>query len=122
MPTCATCGRDNPDHARFCMWCASVLPTVSAEGQVRKVVTVVFCDVVGSTRLVDELDAEAAHDVMTRFFELTRGVLERHGGTVEKYIGDAVLAVFGIPTLHEDDALRAVRAAVDMRDALTAVN
>jgi class 3 adenylate cyclase/tetratricopeptide (TPR) repeat protein len=122
MATCAACGRDNPDQARFCMWCAAVLPVTAAEGQVRKVVTVVFCDVVGSTQLIDQLDAETAHDVMTRFFERTRTVLERHGGTVEKYIGDAVMAVFGIPTLHEDDALRAVRAAVDMRDALAEVN
>ncbi|HEV2951920.1 MAG TPA: adenylate/guanylate cyclase domain-containing protein, partial [Actinomycetota bacterium] len=88
----------------------------------RKTVSIVFCDVVGSTPMGDELDPETVRRVMTRFFEEMRRVLERHGGTVEKYIGDAVMAVFGIPRMHEDDALRATRAAADMRSALTSLN
>jgi class 3 adenylate cyclase/tetratricopeptide (TPR) repeat protein len=89
---------------------------------VRKVVTIVFTDVVDSTALGERLDPETLRGVLTRYFEVARAALERHGGTVEKFIGDAVMAVFGIPTLHEDDALRAVRAAVDMRSALEGLN
>jgi class 3 adenylate cyclase/tetratricopeptide (TPR) repeat protein len=85
-------------------------------------VTVVFCDVTGSTSLGERLDPESLRKVMARYFEAMKGVLERHGGTVEKFIGDAVMAVFGIPRLHEDDALRAVRAVSEMREALTSLN
>jgi class 3 adenylate cyclase/tetratricopeptide (TPR) repeat protein len=88
----------------------------------RKTVTIVFCDVADSTVLGDRLDPESVREVMTRFFRAMRDVLEHHGGTVEKYIGDAVMAVFGIPLLREDDALRAVRAAVQMQEALDGVN
>ena len=104
------------------MSCASPLTAVPALGMARKTVSIVFCDVVGSTPMGDELDPETVRRVMTRFFDEMRSVLERHGGTVEKYIGDAVMAVFGIPRLHEDDALRATRAAADMRSALTSLN
>jgi class 3 adenylate cyclase/tetratricopeptide (TPR) repeat protein len=90
--------------------------------QSRKIVTILFTDVVGSTSLGEGLDAEVLRSVMTTYFDRMRPVLERHGGTVEKYIGDAIVAVFGIPQVHEDDALRAVRAAHDMRDALDALN
>jgi class 3 adenylate cyclase/tetratricopeptide (TPR) repeat protein len=86
------------------------------------VVTVLFSDVKGSTALGQELDPEALRKLMQRYFEEMRTVIERHGGRVEKYIGDAVMAVFGVPQLHEDDALRAVRAALDMRQALMALN
>jgi class 3 adenylate cyclase/tetratricopeptide (TPR) repeat protein len=88
----------------------------------RKTVTFVFTDVVGSTSLGERLDPELLRRVMTTYFERMRSVLERHGGTVEKYIGDAVVAVFGIPDLREDDALRAVRAAAEMRGALDELN
>jgi len=91
-------------------------------GEVRKTVTVLFCDITGSTSLGEQLDPESLRGLMSRFFEEMQVVLERHGGTVEKYIGDAVMAVFGIPVVHEDDALRAVRAAVEMRDALASLN
>jgi class 3 adenylate cyclase/tetratricopeptide (TPR) repeat protein len=88
----------------------------------RKTVTVVFSDVSGSTALGERLDPEALRQVMARYFDETRAVLEHHGGTVEKFIGDAVMAVFGIPSVHEDDALRAVRAAAEMRDSLAGLN
>jgi class 3 adenylate cyclase len=81
-------------------------------------VTVVFCDVTGSTALGESIDPETLRALLARYFERMRGIVERHGGTVEKFIGDAVMAVFGVPVAHEDDALRACRAAVEMRDAL----
>jgi hypothetical protein len=81
-----------------------------AAHEVRKVVTVVFCDVVGSTALGESTDPEALRAVLARYFERMSGVVERHGGTVEKFIGDAVVAVFGVPVVLEDDALRACRA------------
>jgi class 3 adenylate cyclase len=84
----------------------------------RKVVTVLFCDLVGSTALGETVDPERLRLLLVRYFEAMRAIVERHGGTVEKFIGDAVMAVFGVPVLHEDDALRACRAAVEMRDAL----
>ena len=84
--------------------------------------TVVFTDVTGSTDLGEQLDPETMRAVITRYFDAMQTVIERHGGTVEKFIGDAVMAVFGVPQVHEDDALRAVRAAVDMREALAALN
>ena len=90
--------------------------------ETRKLVTIIFSDVSGSTSLGERLDAEALRRVMARYFEEMRTILERHGGTVEKFIGDAVMAVFGMPVVHEDDALRAVRAAVGMRDALDRLN
>src|SRR5205823_5048889 len=87
----------------------------------RKVVTALFCDVTGSTELGEELDPEALDEVMNRYFSELRAVIERHGGTVAKFIGDAVMAVFGIPRVSEDDALRAVRAAWEIRGRLPAV-
>ena len=90
-------------------------------GQRRKVVTVVFADVVGSTAMGERVDPETLRWAMQRWFGRMRDVVERHGGTVENYIGDAVMAVFGIPVAHEDDALRAVRAAGEMRDEVAAL-
>src|SRR4051794_27322087 len=84
----------------------------------RKVVTVLFCDVVGSTALGESIDPEALQGLLARYFERMKAIVESHGGSVEKFIGDAVMAVFGVPVLHEDDALRALRAAIEMRDAL----
>src|SRR6266568_7828957 len=88
----------------------------------RRTVTVLFADVADSTPLGERLDPEALRQVMSRWFDRMSEVLERHGGTVEKFIGDAVMAVFGIPELHEDDALRAVRAADEVRAALDGLN
>jgi class 3 adenylate cyclase/tetratricopeptide (TPR) repeat protein len=106
------------------MSCGGPLPAggLIPAREVRKVVTVVFADVTGSTGLGERLDPESLRAVMGRWFEAMRAVLERHGGTVEKFIGDAVVAVFGVPVLHEDDALRAVRATQEMRTALATLN
>ena len=90
--------------------------------QKRKTVTVLFCDVTGSTALGERLDPESFRQVMRRYFDTARAVIERHGGTVEKFIGDAVMAVFGAPMLHEDDALRAVRAAAGLREEIAVLN
>ena len=119
MLTCPQCGEENPERAKFCLNCATPLGVPAAAGkEVRKTVTVLFCDVTGSTELGEKLDPEALRAVLSRYFERMKAIVERHGGTVEKFIGDAVMAVFGVPTLHEDDALRALRAAVEMREAL----
>jgi class 3 adenylate cyclase/tetratricopeptide (TPR) repeat protein len=122
MQVCPSCGVENPDEARFCMACASLLAEPSPTREVRKSVTVVFCDVTGSTALGELLDPEALRRVMGRYFQTMKIAIEHHGGTVEKFIGDAVMAVFGIPNVHEDDALRAARAAVEMRDGLRDLN
>jgi class 3 adenylate cyclase len=120
---CAACGETNADRARFCQNCGSPLAEpIPDPAETRKVVTVVFADVTGSTALGELLDPETLRRVMSRYFDEMSGVIERHGGAVEKFIGDAVMAVFGIPRLHEDDALRAVRAARDMGDALGELN
>jgi class 3 adenylate cyclase len=90
--------------------------------ELRKTVTVLFADLVESTELAEQFDPESLRQVMSRYFEAMRSVLESHGGTVEKFIGDAVVAIFGVPLVHEDDALRAVRAAAEMRERLSALN
>src|SRR3954462_15290204 len=118
--TCPACGRENAPDARFCANCGASLAT--AEEEARKVVTVLFTDVSGSTALGERLDPELLRRVMWRYFETVQGVLERHGGTVEKFIGDAVMAVFGVPIVREDDALRAVRAAAEIGEALRGLN
>jgi class 3 adenylate cyclase len=122
VPTCSNCGQDNPEGFRFCGRCGAALAPAEAPREVRKTVTIVFTDVTGSTALGERLDPETTRRLMRRYYEAMSAVVERHGGTVEKYIGDAVMAVFGIPTLHEDDALRAVRAAAEMRESLQALN
>ncbi len=122
MITCRVCGQDNPATNRFCGACAAPLEHTEAAPQIRKTVTIVFCDVVGSTAMGEALDPESLRQVMERYFAAMRSAIEHHGGSVEKFIGDAVMAVFGVPVLHEDDALRAVRAAAEMRTALAALN
>jgi class 3 adenylate cyclase/tetratricopeptide (TPR) repeat protein len=122
MAACPNCGRENPDAARFCHACAAPLQQAAAPPEVRKTVTVVFSDVADWTPVGERLDPESLRRLMARYFEEMAAALERHGGTVEKFVGDAVMAVFGVPTLHEDDALRAVRAAVEMRERLAVLN
>lgn len=122
MLTCPNCGRESPDDFAFCPACSAPLTPAASAREVRKTVTVLFCDVTGSTALGEQIDPESLRDVQSRYFDAMRQAIERHGGTIEKYIGDAVMAVFGIPQLHEDDALRAARAAADMRDGLAALN
>ena len=117
MITCGQCGRESPDDFVFCPGCGAALAPVSAR-EVRKVVTVLFCDLTGSTAIGERTDPEALRALMNRYYDTARGVLERHGGRVEKFVGDAVMAVFGIPVASEDDALRATRAAVELRDVV----
>jgi class 3 adenylate cyclase/tetratricopeptide (TPR) repeat protein len=118
VTVCANCGHENPEEARFCNACATPLAAAPLAREQRKTVTVLFCDVTGSTSLGESTDPEALRALLARYFERMKGIVESHGGSVEKFIGDAVMAVFGAPQVHEDDALRAVRAAVEMRDAL----
>ena len=123
MRLCASCGEENADRARFCQQCAAPLLTPDeGPSEVRKVVTILFADVTGSTALGERLDPEALRRVMGRYFDEMELVIHAHGGTVEKFIGDAVMAVFGIPRSHEDDPVRAVRAAGGMREALEVLN
>jgi class 3 adenylate cyclase/tetratricopeptide (TPR) repeat protein len=122
MARCFRCGEDNPVRARFCLACGAPLAPSAEPREVRKAVTIVFSDLVGSTPLGERLDPEALREVVTRYYDRTAEVLTRHGGTVAKFIGDAVMAVYGIPRLHEDDALRAVRAAGELGHALEELN
>jgi class 3 adenylate cyclase/tetratricopeptide (TPR) repeat protein len=118
VPVCSTCGQETPEGFPRCANCGALLGAAPLAREERKTVTVLFCDVTGSTALGESTDPEALRSLLAHYFERMKGIVEAHGGTVEKFIGDAVMAVFGIPQLHEDDALRACRAAVEMRDAL----
>lgn len=123
MTVCASCGTQNPEAARFCYSCGSAIGVlIEAARESRKTVTVLFIDAVSSTSLGERMDPESLRAVMTRYFDAMREAIESHGGAVEKFIGDAVMAVFGVPVLHEDDALRAVRAAAGLREALGPLN
>jgi class 3 adenylate cyclase/tetratricopeptide (TPR) repeat protein len=115
---CPSCGQETPEGFPRCAHCGAPLEAPPAAREQRKTVTVLFCDVTGSTALGESTDPEALRALLARYFERMKEIIERHGGTVEKFIGDAVMAVFGVPRVHEDDALRACRAAVEMRDAL----
>jgi class 3 adenylate cyclase/tetratricopeptide (TPR) repeat protein len=121
MAICGRCGFQSPEDFSFCGACGVQLVPERIGQERRKVVTALFCDVTGSTALGEELDPETLRGVMNRYFADIRATIERHGGTVEKFIGDAVMAVFGIPQVHEDDALRAVRAAAEIRERLPAL-
>src|SRR5262245_32401444 len=121
--TCPGCGSENEPDSAACRSCGKPLANATPAGsRARKVVTVLFSDISGSTALGEELDPESLRQIMSRYFDATKDVLSRHGGTVEKFIGDAVVAVFGVPLAHEDDALRAVRAGVELRETLDRLN
>src|ERR671930_1612236 len=123
MRVCASCGQDNPERARFCLACGRPLADDAAEAErFRKTATMLFSDVVGSTALGAEVEAEVFEHVMSAYREAMQPVLEAHGGRLEKFIGDALVALFGLPQAHEDDALRACRAAVAMGEGLEDVN
>ncbi len=120
MLTCTNCARESPEGFRHCGFCGAALATTAVER--RKLATLVFCDLSGSTALGEQVDPETVRSLMLSYFHEMRAALERHGGTVEKFVGDAVLAVFGVPEAHEDDALRACRAALEMQARLAALN
>ncbi|MFH9615036.1 adenylate/guanylate cyclase domain-containing protein [Streptomyces pratensis] len=120
---CPTCRQDLPEDARFCSSCGTPCAVAVAPGEdERKPVTVLFCDLVGSTALSGVLDPETLRTVTLRYFEAMSAQIVARGGTPEKFIGDAVMAVFGVPVVREDDARRALAAALGMRDALAALN
>ncbi len=135
---CSGCGAELVPGSKFCAQCGTPVPggpaptpgapasqltgARSLAVDSRRTVTMLFCDVTGSTALGERLDPESMRQVMSRYFGEATQVIERHGGTLEKFVGDAIMAAFGIPVLHEDDALRAVRAAAEMRDALAILN
>ncbi|HEX6490363.1 MAG TPA: adenylate/guanylate cyclase domain-containing protein [Gaiellaceae bacterium] len=123
MPVCPACGQENPEIARFCLACAAPLADVQAPlREERRVVSVVFVDLVGFTARSEQLDPEDVRAILSPYYETVRSELESFGGVVEKFIGDAVMAVFGAPTAHGDDPERAVRAALAVRDAVAQLN
>jgi class 3 adenylate cyclase/tetratricopeptide (TPR) repeat protein len=128
MIKCPGCGEENPPKFRLCGYCGTPLaaaapaPPALPVREMRKTVTLIFSDLKDSTALGERLDSEALHEVKDRYFAAMAAEIKRHGGKIEKYIGDAIMAVFGLPKAHEDDALRAVRAADGMRRALVLVN
>jgi len=121
MPVCAACGQDNPEIARFCLACGAPLAEREVR-QERKVVTVLFADLVGFTSRAEALDPEDVGAMLDAYHSRLKLELERYGGTVEKFIGDAVMALFGAPVAHEDDPERAVRAALEIRSAIAELN
>jgi class 3 adenylate cyclase/tetratricopeptide (TPR) repeat protein len=120
---CPNCGTANAAGSRFCNSCGAALDApIAAPVETRKTVTVLFIDATSSTALGERLDPESLRAVMTRYFDVMREVIEFHGGSVEKFIGDAVMAVFGVPVVHEDDALRACRAALEIHQRLVVMD
>src|SRR5512134_2629824 len=125
MVKCPACGEENPPKFKLCGYCGAPLAPASAPlpaHELRKTVTLIFTDLKDSTALGERLDSEALHEVKERYFGAMSAEITRHGGKIEKYIGDAIMAVFGLPRAHEDDALRAVRAAHGMTQALHRLN
>lgn len=127
MLICPNCQEENPAKFRLCGYCGTALSAAAAPPalparEVRKTVTLLFSDLKDSTALGERIDTEALHEVKERYFSAMAAQITRHGGKIEKYIGDAIMAVFGLPHAHEDDALRAVRAVLGMREALAQLN
>jgi class 3 adenylate cyclase len=122
MIVCPNCGEGNPERARFCLACGTELTATTTAGEERKVVSVLFVDLVGFTARSDKADPEDVRATLRPYHTRVSREIERFGGTVEKFVGDAVMAVFGAPLAHEDDAERAVRSALRILDAITALN
>jgi class 3 adenylate cyclase len=122
MALCGSCGQENPDIARFCLACGAPLDAETPHREERRIVSVVFVDLVGFTSRSEQLDPEDVRAILTPYHGTVRDELESFGGVVEKFVGDAVMAVFGAPTSHGDDPERAVRAALAVRDAVAALN
>ena len=122
MIACAACGHENRDGSRFCNGCGQSLATASEVREERKVVSIIFADLVGSTGRAESQDPEDVRGLLSTYHARVRHELEAHGGTVEKFIGDAVVAVFGAPASHEDDPERAVRAALAIQEAIADLN
>src|SRR5437870_13832553 len=118
MIACPACGKETPEGFPRCAHCGAELATPEAAREERKVVSVLFADLVGFTSRSERLDPEDVRATLSPYYARLRGELERFGGTVEKFIGDAVMAVFGAPVAHEDDAERGVRAALAIREAI----
>ena len=121
MPTCASCGEENPERARFCLNCSAPLEASTPRHE-RKFATALFADIVGSTELAEREDPEIVQALIGRAFDRLSAEIERYGGLIEKFVGDAVLAVFGVPSAHEDDPERAVRAGLEMQAVLSELN
>ena len=127
--SCPSCGASNRSDARFCAGCGTALEadaprpnaSAAAPSAERRLVSVLFNDLVGFTTFAEDRDPEAVRDLLNRYFDVATEIIKRHGGTVEKFIGDAVMAVWGTPVAHEDDAERAVRAALEVVDAVRAL-
>jgi class 3 adenylate cyclase len=120
MPACPTCGKDNPEGFSFCGFCSASMskgPSVP-DVEERKFVTVFFCDLVGFTARSERADPEDVRAMLRPYHGMLRREIERMGGTVEKFVGDAVMAVFGAPVIHEDDAERAVRSGLRILEAI----
>jgi class 3 adenylate cyclase len=122
MPACLACSQDNPEVARFCLACGASLAEEAPHREERRIVSVVFVDLVGFTSRSEQLDPEDVRAILTPYHGTVRDELESFGGIVEKFVGDAVMAVFGAPTAHGDDPERAVRAALAIREAVAALN
>jgi len=122
MVVCPSCGEENPAKFRLCGYCGTPLAQTLPPSELRKTVTILFSDLKGSTALGESVDPEALHEIKNRYFEAMAAVLDQHGGKIEKYIGDAIMAVFGLPRVREDDALRAVRAGLGMQQSLARLN
>ena len=122
MVVCPSCGGENPDNAKFCLHCASPIVGVEPRRMERKYATALFADLVGSTSLAEREDPEVVQFVVGRTFDRLSEEIRRYEGFLEKFMGDAVLAVFGVPRAHEDDAERAVRTAIEMQAVLSELN
>ncbi len=124
MVICPSCGKENPEGAKFCNECAAPLAEIAAPPALeeRKIVSVLFCDLVGFTAASEQQDPEDVRARIRPYHARLRQEIERYGGTVEKFVGDAVMAAFGAPVAHEDDAERAVRAGLSILEAIAELN